>query len=198
MLAGPAEATPESDFWAWFGQNDAQLYDFEVDRTAIFDRLSNEMHKVHPSLTFEFGVKKDGKREFVVSADGIREAFPWVERLVAAAPEMEHWRIVAFRPRRAPLDIQYEGLYVHADEVLARLQESGGKIGITLYVPGYSASRRRDYIGVAFLLMDHALGEYDVETKVGEIAVRAIDDADAHAIPLAVLPQAFDKLTRKQ
>jgi hypothetical protein len=87
LLTGRANASPESDFWRWFQKNENALFDFERDQERTFDRLAAEMQKVDPSLTFEFGPKDDGRREFVISADGIVEAFPKVESLYAAAPK---------------------------------------------------------------------------------------------------------------
>src|SRR5882724_4779444 len=83
FLGSRANASAEADFWQWFQRNEADLFDFERDQEAIFDRLAAEMHKVHPSLTFEFGSKENGRREFVISADGIKDAFPKVESLYA-------------------------------------------------------------------------------------------------------------------
>ena len=57
-------------------QNEDAVSDFEKDRERVFDRLEIALHKVDSHLTFEFGPKEDGRREFTISADGIREAFP--------------------------------------------------------------------------------------------------------------------------
>jgi hypothetical protein len=73
LFASHASASPESEFWQWFGRNHNLLFNFERDREAVFDQLAAAMHKVHPSLTFEFGPKSGGQREFVISADGDRK-----------------------------------------------------------------------------------------------------------------------------
>ena len=86
-----ARGTPEQEFWRWFEKNDASLFDFEKDQKAVFDRLTTAMHRVHPSLTFEFGPKQGDSREFVISADGIKDAFPKVISLHAAAPKLPRW-----------------------------------------------------------------------------------------------------------
>ncbi len=104
---GRAHASAEADFWKWFQTNEAMLFDFDRDQEAVFDRLAGEMHKVHQSLTFEFGPKENGRREFVISVDGIKDAFPSVEALYAAAPTLERWQFIKFRPRREPFDIEY-------------------------------------------------------------------------------------------
>ena len=192
LFAGYAHATAEMDFWNWFQRNDEALFNFESDREAIFDQLTNEMHKVHPSLTFEFGPKSDGRREFVISADGIREAFPKVESLYAAAPDLSHWKLIRFRPRRPPLDVQYGGILVEADTVRLSLQHEGKKVGITVYLPNYTETSKKTYTGIAFLFLDHALGEYDVETRVGSIEVKSASLVDTKTWSLSELPKAFD------
>lgn len=88
FFSGTAQARPEDNFWKWFQQNEALLFDFERDREHIFDLLSSEIRRVHPSLTFEFGPKEGNRREFVISADGIRDAFPKVESLFSSAPPL--------------------------------------------------------------------------------------------------------------
>src|SRR4030095_14054404 len=99
LLAHSAGATPEEDFWKWFENNEAALFDFEKDQEAVFDRLAAALHRVHPDLTFEFGPKHDNRREFVISADGIKDAFPKVISLHTAAPRLPRWTFIRFRPR---------------------------------------------------------------------------------------------------
>ncbi len=53
---------------------------------------------------------------------------------------------------------------------------------------------KQTYTAIAFLLLDQALGEYDVETRVGQILVKPIQQAPVNASPLAALPAIFDKL----
>jgi len=192
FFANRAQASVESDFWRWFQRNEADLFDFERNQEAIFDRLAAEMHKVHPSLTFEFGPKENGRREFVISADGIRDAFPKVESLYAAAPTMARWKFVKFRPRREPLDIEYAGVSVKANTVSVLLEPDGKKVGLTVFIPGYSEDNHNTYAGIAFLLLDQALGEYDVETRVGFVEVKAPSPVPAQVRSLQELPKAFD------
>jgi len=194
LFSGRARANPESNFWSWFQANDAVLFDFERDQERTFDRLASELRKVDPNLTFEFGPKTDGRREFVISADGTRNSFPKVESLFAAAPTMPRWKVIKFRPRREPFDLQYSGILVKASTVTATIRPEGQKAGITLFIPGYSESAHKAYTGIAFLFIDQALGEYDVETRVGRINVQAPSTSAEGAFPLEKLPAAFDAL----
>jgi hypothetical protein len=188
-----AQATPE-DFWKWFQSNEDMLFNFEKSREQTFDKLGAELHKLNPSLTFEFGPIEDGKREFVISADGIKEAFPQVEALYAAAPSLSRWKFVRFRPRRKPMDVSYGGISVRAASVTAQLVRNGQVADVTVFIPNYSEANRKAFVAVAFLLLDGALGEYDVEMRVGQIKVEAAPTAQAKTSSLQDLPKAFDAL----
>jgi hypothetical protein len=191
LFSARAYASPESEFWQWFQTNEAALFDFERDQERTFDRLGAAMHEVHPSLTFEFGPKEAGRREFVISADGMREAFPKVESLFAEAPRLARWKVVKFRQRREPLNVRYDGVLVEAGSVSVLMHSKGGKIALTVLIPGYTEATRKTYVAIAFLLLDQTLGEYDVDTRVGQIGVAA-PSGSADAVSLEQLPQAFD------
>ncbi len=156
------------------------------------------MHKVHPSLTFEFGPKQGNQREFVISADGIRDAFPKVESLYASAPPLPKWKLIKFRPRREPMDLQYGGVSVKVSSVSVLIQPDGQKVGLTVIIPGYTKENHKTYAGFAFLFLDQALGEFDVETRVGFIEVQAPSSASSGAHPLHEFPKAFDMFFAKK
>jgi hypothetical protein len=187
-----AETTPEHKFWRWFQSNESRLFDFEDEREKIFDQVGAELHKIDPALTFEFGPKKNGRREFVISADGIRSAFPKVEALYAAAPSLPRWKFIKFRPRRTPMDVNYGGVTVKARLVVVALEPAGPKANLTIFIPGYSQASHQTYMAIAFLLLDQALGEYDVETRIGNIDVKPAAEAPEKAYLLEALPKAFD------
>ena len=187
-------ANPEEDFWKWFKSNEAMLYGFETNREQMFDQLGARMHRINPNLTFEFGPIENGKREFVISADGIREAFPAVEKLYAIAPSMPRWKFTKFRPRRKPMNMDYQGVSVPATSVTVQLTRNGQWADITVFVPNYSAANRDSFGAIAFLLLDAALGEYDVETRVGQIKLEASSPGGAHICSLEDLPRVFDAL----
>jgi hypothetical protein len=181
-------------FWKWFGDHEAELFDFEADQERIFDQLSDELAKVNPDLTFEFGPKED-KREFVVSAGGIERAFPAVISLTKAAPRFERWQVTAFRPRRTSLNIvNFGGKRVDPKDVQFSLLHNGHLAGLHLFIPGYT-EEDTDLKQIGYLLLDDALGEYDVETNVGFIEMLPPEnDTDMERYPLADLSARFDEL----
>lgn len=90
----------EKRFWKWFQKNEDQLFNFERNQEPIFDDLQKRMTAVAQNLTFLFGpIRDDGKREFIISADGRAESFPAVEALHDAAPLLPRWIWIKYRPR---------------------------------------------------------------------------------------------------
>jgi hypothetical protein len=188
--------TPESEFWAWFERNESRLFDFERDLERVFDELAAAMHKVHPDLTFEFSpVRSSGQREFVISAGGIKAAFPAVEALAGAAPNLDRWQWIKYRPRRNEVtDITFENQTVPHDEVHYLLAKDGDKVGLVLFFDGFTEERRSFFGSVGYLYLDQSLGEYSVEMQVGFIEFHSREsDYFPQARPLRELPEHFDE-----
>jgi len=192
------QVSKEAAFWRWFQANESRLFDFEKDQEKIFDDLQTQLHRIQPGLTFEFGPKQDGKREFVISADGIKGAFPAVIDLAKAAPPLPRWTITKFRPRRGfQSPVTLNGLRISPEQVEFTVEPDGDKIGITLFIEGYKPSEHEKYAGVVYLMLDQTLGEYDVETKVGFIDLKSRSaQSKLGKQPFPALAQSFDRLIK--
>jgi hypothetical protein len=184
----------ERQFWVWFKQRQEMLFNFERDQERIFDELGSALANVSPHLTFEFGRVINGAREFVISADGIKSDFPAVEALAAAAPALPQWKVVKFRQRQTPIvELTFAGKAVKPEDVECCLLSNGRDLGVYLFFDAYSEEEADIWRHIGFLLLDQALGEYDVATKVARIEVfhsNAHPDALRHALP--ELPKKFD------
>jgi hypothetical protein len=191
-----ASAKGEDTLWKWFIKNEARLFTFEKDQEAIFDELHKRMMQVNEDLTFEFGPVQEGKREFVISAGGIKAAFPAVEALHGRAPSLPRWTWIKYRPRRTALnDLEYGGKAIKVADVRYMLARDGAKIGEVLFIDGYNEAEKDIFGQLGYLFLDEALGEYAIETQVGFIEFHGRDSkyfAKSH--PLAELPGHFDEL----
>lgn len=165
--------TAGEHFWRWFQDNQPFLYHYEKDREHIFPALEEELRKIHPELTFEFGPKNGDQREFVISANGQREAFSSVLELVAAAPELPRWKIVPFRQRRrAAIAVGYGETQFSPSQVEFTYEVNQGQLDLVLFLNDYDAlGKPGDYQTIAWILLEHLLGEYDLEMKVRSIAI---------------------------
>jgi hypothetical protein len=159
--------TKEEVFWDWFADRQKDYYMDSVN-TELYNQLSRQLHKVDPGLTFEFSpIHDDGSKELMISAAGIKERFPVVIKLVNKAPTFKKWKIQAFR-QRVPDNydrVNYGNLILSYDDIYFRSEKDGDKIGVEFFIKNYKDNN--EYGNAIFLLLDQLLGEYDVETKIG-------------------------------
>lgn len=189
--------TVQQEFWNWFVQHESELFDFdpnlESEREPIFDSLASELAKIDPDLTFEIG-PNEPRREFAISASGIKRAFPAVVSLAAAAPVLHRWKVTAFRPRRPPNVLEFRGKRIDPNDIQFTLLDNGKTAGIFLFIPGFREDDA-DLKQIGYLLLDEALGEYDVESRLGLIKMlspQVRKYGERH--PFADLPARFDEL----
>jgi hypothetical protein len=182
-------------FWKWFEQN-APFYEKLQNDPEVETKLNAvtaQLRLFDKRLTCEFLASEAPVHEFIISADGQREAFSAVESLVAAAPSLPHWKIIAFRQRgNAECVVKYQDIELGPHHMRFRLEGDGDRVGIHLYLCGVEL--RPEVEGAVFILLDNALGEYDMETKVGFVERYSLGSEDEHASlkPFEQLPAAFD------
>ncbi len=170
------ENTPEEDFWQWFSKNSEKIYDFIQNQDEIFDQIEEHLRVIHPDLVFEISAEKDGKREFVISADGLKSAFPYVINLVKAAKNFDKWKIVAFRQRGRLGNIEFKGIRLDLAQLFFHPVPQGeDKLGLEIYIrnPKEITDTVRH---AAFLLLDCAIGEYTVATRIGFVEIMAFPE----------------------
>lgn len=165
---------PIKDFWTWFVKNEELLFTADLDAIVASD-LGKRLESVHECLTWEVSAGSQSPREFIISADGIKEAFSSVEALADAAPPLPRWKIIRFRPRTPDyqkFSLEFGDIRIDQDSIEASVSNDGVLIGIELFVKGCPTEDSKDFTGAGFLMLDTCLGEYDVECKVGSIQVR--------------------------
>jgi hypothetical protein len=157
------------NFWTWFIKHSDEFLNLDENNVEpLFTKLTKQLAKVNRDLTYEFSVELiNGKREFIISADGIYSTFPDVINLVEAAPKFDDFIITAFRQRGKEFTISYNKIELDPEDVFFSYKAYSDHIDIVLYIKGYSENP--DWDGAAFILLDTLIGEYDVATKIGEI-----------------------------
>lgn len=135
----------QQEFWNWFNRHEEELFAFEADQERIFDQLATELQRVDRDF-------------FVISAGGIKRAFPSVSALALAAPTLDRWRVMAFRPRRSLSNVvEFRGKHVDPRDVQFSLLDNGKIAGIYLFIPGFRDDDT-DFKQIGYLLLDEAQG----------------------------------------
>ncbi len=195
-----ANASQETQFWNWFVAHESALYGFTSPTDPVLDQLSSHLKQIRKDLTFELGpMSSGGKRELIISADGLAAAFPAVDALYAAAPKLERWEVIKYRPRRNPVNaLVLGGQTFDPARVHCLLVNDGTKIGIVLMYEDYQQNNRL-FTQASYLLLDHALGEYTVETEVGFVNVQGNENKlMSQSFPMTELAAEFDHLKQQR
>ncbi|MGG3664571.1 hypothetical protein [Bacillus gobiensis] len=186
----------EKDFWNWFEKNSEDYFQLKESRyESLFNKLHSQLSKINPDLVFEFSAELDsGKREFIISADGIVAAFPDVIRLVEAAPELKNFNIIAFRQRGNEDEIQFNDIELNIDDMFFTYKndQQNNLVNVIIYMNGFT-EENEEFIGAAFIMLDNLVGEYDVGVKIGEIEFRSYQ-GEKDAISIKELPAVVDAL----
>jgi hypothetical protein len=161
----------------------------------LFDLIQEQLQKINKELVFEFSAKpdKNGIREMVISADGIKELIPNVLKLINLAPSINNWKFTAFRQREENIEINFKGYIFSNDTVFFSYEFSPDQqqIGIYLFVEKYD----EEMMGALFLLLDSLLGEYVVMTKVGFIEFGDIANSNfEQLLPLSRLHDLVNQI----
>jgi hypothetical protein len=158
--------TEEQQFWDWFKVNEAKFFflnqiDDDDEKERILDDFLSHLHKYCDHLFFEIGGHPDEKQDLIITAEGNINFFEKVERLVKKAPPLEHWNVIAFKPRAEGSTIEYNDIKLDSETMyfISLTNNSSRKIGLRIYIDNYDPIKERDFLVATYLVLDNILGE---------------------------------------
>lgn len=186
-------------FWEWLAANaDWVRKDIRTDTQAVYEQVSDAFHRQYPNLIVEMSFSET-EVTLHVTAEGRREQFPRVLKLVRNAPQIPGFKVEAFRPRGKidGIELQIGDHKLGIDDVWCSTELAGDQLHLTLWVRDLTEENTRPLRMGAKLLVDHTVGEFDAGTKIASIEYdRLPDNPDDKALlfPLSELPQRLDEL----
>ena len=196
--ATPASTTsPEAAFWNWFVANQAAIAKVPSFTEPIAQQALQELRKVDPRLHFVLGVASP--LELITTASGNKEVFPVVQRLVAAAPPIPGWQVIAFLPRCSPsLGVRYIDAHTisEADLSVRISPATTTTVDIEVFVRGVSSVNSQTF-EAAYWMFYSALGEYDMATRVRCFTIDPGDGTEDCALAFADLAPVVDAFKAK-
>lgn len=185
-----------TSFWKWFVERENRFFHYEQQHTELLEEALSLLKDINPELVFEIGPEYDGKRELIISANGLKEGFTSVIELVQSAPELDRWIITPFRQRKKDLDleIQIEDITLSPEDIFFTYDSVGRKVNINLYIAGIDSEDERVF-QVVLLILDHVVGEYDVEMKIEQIDIHPLSEVEdaTQLYALKELPGIIDQ-----
>jgi hypothetical protein len=166
----------EKQFWDWFMENKEGLEIFITSDSkdyTLYNLFSDKLNKYQQNLLPELTINKDEKFVLILSCDGIKAGIPYVVNLFDSAPAIEDWVIQKFRQPGIIDELNYNGIAFSKNDIKIKHSVNGEKIDVKIYIKGYDKNDSR-FKALAFLYLDHFIGEYNVMTKIGVIEFEKI------------------------
>jgi len=194
-------AAAASRFWASVLAEQTELQGLES--VLFMERLNVLLEPCVPGVTVEVaGAGKEGAVEgarLVFTAHGSAERFADVQALTNHAPPQLPWRVEAFRQRMpGGFGMRMDGFDLATHELLVRVGQIDGRIALALSFSKPVPMDLQDHARhMAFILLDHMLGEYDFSVKVGVVEFEAdgvSDDAGFEAWEPATLDDSVARI----
>jgi hypothetical protein len=174
--------------------------DIRTDTQAVYEQVSDAFHRQYPNLIVEMSY---GETEVTlhVTAEGRREQFPRVLKVVRGAPHIPGFKVEAFRPRGKidGIELQIADRKIGMHDVWCSAEPEGDQLRVTLWVRGLDDDSRRVLTMGAKVLLDHTVGEFDAGTKIASLDYERLPDnpeENALLFPLAELPNRLDELPK--
>jgi len=199
----------EKEFWDWFAENQATYLPVNAtqdvdEKELILQKLLEKIHDYQHELYFEIGGHRDGSQELIITSEGNAKLFDKVETLVAAAPELKDWTVVALKPPMGTdFKVNYEGVELDPTEMWflpLRDDENPGKLGLQLGIDGYDETKEKFYLGGSVMILESILGEksFSLDVHYIELVKLAPSPAENGFIELVKLPEFIEWKEAKQ
>lgn len=193
--------TKSQFFWDYFKENEDKIYNFDKlskdEQQEIWRQLHIRLSVINEALGVEMSaVPTNGKKELIITANGLTDLFPAVRKLAADAPKMDKWIVKPFKQRMKKVGIKMSnGINMSSDDLYFKIDsKENKKLNISVYMNGYEkipSNRRRE---ILYQLLDGILGEEDVETYLG--AIEDSNQKDNSYINSDKLIEEVDKLKK--
>lgn len=176
-----SEAVPElsaaelaqriDSFWLDFLRGEAELIRKPVREQV--DEINETLEACLDGLALEMSAN-DGDLEIdlIATAQGSKDRFPLLMDFVKRAPPLKHYKLSAFRTRTDQPDFPMcmDDFELATSDVLIGHFADEGQVGIEVMFGRELPSDMQDHArNMAFIMLDHVLGEYDFAIKVGVV-----------------------------
>lgn len=158
-------------FWSGFLQGESELIRKPVREQV--EEINETLEASLDGLALEMSAN-DGDLEIdmIATAQGAKDRFPLLMDFVKRAPPLKHYKLSAFRTRTSWPDfpMRMEDFELATSDVLIGHFADEGQVGIEVMFNRELPSDMRDHArNMAFIMLDHVLGEYDFAIKVGVV-----------------------------
>ena len=184
---------PSLKFWNWF-VDFAELIPHEEFPESLQNELLSKLQDYDNRLFFLVSTNSS-PREFIVTAEGNREAFSVADDLVAAAPDLANWLFISLKPAMGfkfrhtdgPISLNVSELWFFP----TASTKDPAKLGIVLGFPDVDFVLNSQSVDTAYTILESAIGERSCINDIAHVSVNNLpeDPGNSGYLELPQLPE---------
>lgn len=162
-------AKKEEIFWNWFKNNKSKIEKFIDSKDndySIYNVLTKKI-KEYDDLLFPELTKTEDKYVLIITPDGMKDGVIPTKTLGESHPEIENWIIKKFRQPQDEITLNFNGVEypINDIEIYPEIDTDNEKVNIEVFIKNLNKDGK-NFKSLAFLYLDHVLGEFNTITKV--------------------------------
>ena len=166
----------EKEIWDWFIENRPALENFINSNSkdyTLYNSLTEKLRLYSEDIFPEITINKEKQFVLVISCGGIRAGISSVNKLCDAAPDIPNCIIQKYRQPGYIKELNFNGLTFSVNDIMINVNTDNAIFDIEMYIKGYNSSDNR-FGNLAFLYLDHFIGEFNVMTKIGAVEFKKL------------------------
>src|SRR5450755_4259399 len=156
-----------SQFWNWFKDNNkAYLFLDSVDEDMhekLLNDFEEELHKYCDKIYFEIGGSPNEDQEIIITAEGDKNYFDKVEQLISAAPKIDGWIFIAFKPPiPGHFKSKWDDLELNTQDIwfLPLINDKDSDFGIRIFLKNHNLIKDNIVLTpLLYKMLDTIIGE---------------------------------------
>ncbi|MEO6411038.1 MAG: DUF695 domain-containing protein [Pedococcus sp.] len=176
-------------FWAWWATEGRTLAEASIAggaNDALVAGMGQQVSGIHPGLAWEFSPGATATHCLVVSPEGDAILRAPARRWLKAAPAADAtWEFADSRqanPDAESLVLQIGDQSIAFADVVVGARRESHRVDVSVHHPAFRTLDDRGRVTIAFLALDNALGETDVELWVGEVSPSQVAPLDGFGL----------------
>jgi hypothetical protein len=184
-------------FWDWFLTKEKDFYtiveqrDQEAIEKDFFDSIAPKLSQINEGYYFLTGMRDDSTAELILTADGEIRNVVFIEELIEAAPQLDHWKFTALKPAQdiekvnvtmGDYHFTKENIFFYSNEQ----EEYPDEIDLVFVYDGNAENKDAITTGVCIFL-DNFLGELNFATQIDTFVIMGKDQAQKELVPIEKL-----------
>lgn len=186
--------TQYKSFWKWFVEQEAVFLEVIKNNDGVVEKFIDvvgpRLKEINPNFNMLTGMSKDGVGELIITPDGALKALPFVDDLVAVAPNLAHWRFISCKPSMKGIGLDMNGFLLDENTISfipIYDKEYPDYIHLRFIVKECTPENESDIGNALYLFLDNYLGEEKTMTMIDYLEVKGEEDIEGDVISVTKL-----------